>query len=161
MYKFRLSTEEETAERLRKGSCHIMAAAAGSEEAFARFYGQLRTVFGEPQENSDDYEAIYSYSVTAEDENGNRLLLEAYHGPSGAAIGGPVVSADEAEKEIHRNAAMELIDLVSSAEPSDYEWEGVYEDVPVNIKYVVKDGKVRTESSFPEGFEDFDPEDLM
>lgn len=161
MYKFRLSTEEETTERIRKGSCHIVAAAEGSEEAFARFYGQLRTIFGEPHDSSDDYEAIYSYDVTAEDGNGNKLLLEAYHGPSGAAIGGPVVGADDIEREVYEKAARELIELVNAAVPSDYEWEGVYADIPVNIKYVVKDGKVHTESSFPEGFEDFDPEAFM
>ena len=44
------------------------------------------------------------------------------------------------------SAANELIAFIESAEPSDYVWEGIYEDIPVNVKYAVKDGKAYTES---------------
>ena len=39
-----------------------------------------------------------------------------------------------------------------SAQPADYVHESVYEDIPVNITYTVKDGKAMVDSSFPEDF---------
>lgn len=150
MYKFRRATEEERRE-FHGGTHHIWGYEPASENDYALFFGKVITVFGKPDDMSDDWESMYSYLIAAEDEQGNKILLEVYHGPSGSAIGGN-------DGENYTQAAEELGQLILSAEPSDYEWEGVYYDIPVNIRYTVKDGKAYTESSFPD---DMDPEDFM
>lgn len=150
MYKFRRATDEER-KAFRGGTHHIWGFEPASENDFALFFGKAMTVFGKPDDMSDDWECMYSYLIVAEDEQGNKLLLDVYHDPSGSAIGG--MDGDD-----YKQASEELGQLILSAEPSDYEWEGVYYDIPVNIKYTVKDGKSYTESSFPE---DMDPEDFM
>lgn len=152
MYKFRRTTEEE--KKLRSFGGLILNPPCNGEEDYALFLGKALTVFGKPDYMSEDWESMYSYLITAEDENGGKLILEVYHGPSGAAIGGDYRS------ESAKGAAQELAKLILEAEPSDYEWESVYEDIPVNVKYIVKDGKVNVESSFPKGFEEMDDEDI-
>ena len=89
---------------------------------------------------------MYSYNVMAVGENGESFYLEVYHGPSGAAVGGKPFDISKEQEEIYMSAANELIAFIESAEPSDYVWEGIYEDIPVNVKYAVKDGKAYTES---------------
>ena len=43
-----------------------------------------------------------------------------------------------------------LLELIENTEPADYEWESVYEDIPANVKYIVKDGKATIESEISE-----------
>lgn len=149
MYKFRRATEEERKEC--RGGTHNIWGYGASEDQYALFLGKAMTVFGQPDDMSDDWESMYSYLIAAEDEQGNKIFLEVYHGPSGSAIGGR-------DGENYKQASEELVQLILSAEPTDYEWEGCYYDIPVNVKYTVKDGKAYTESSFPD---DMDPEDFM
>jgi len=110
------------------------------------FIGQTLTLFGEPDYWTEDYENIFSCVVSAE-HNGNIIFLDVYHGAGGPAIGGP--TGGEAEQ-----AADELAEIIVSAEPTDYEWEGVYEDVGVTIKMGVKDGEPYYESEMPEESEE-------
>lgn len=149
MYKFRNSTVEE---RKNSQACcgQWVYGSGASERKYALFFGKVRTLFGVNDSISEDWENMYSYNITAEDEQGNKLYLEIYHGPGGPSIATPF------DKELppdYEKAKAELIELISNAEPADYEWEGVYEDVPVNIKYIVKDGVAHVESEFPEDFE--------
>ena len=97
------------------------------------FMGQAITLFGQPDFVQPDYEAMFSTMVSAEDKDGNILYLEVYHGPSGPAIGG---NDDEQSKR----AADELASLIENAEPTDYDWEGVYEDFEITIKMGVRNG---------------------
>ncbi len=149
MYKFRRATEAERREW--RGGTHNIRGYGASEEDFALFLGKAMTVFGQPDEISNDWESMYSYLIIAEDEQGNEILLEVYHGPSGSAIGGK-------DGDDYKQASEELIQLILLAEPTDYEHESVYYDIPANVRYTVKGGKAYTESSFPE---DMDPEDFM
>jgi len=160
MYKFRIATESEADEAYRKysyGGEHIYGAGVGGEEVYALFLGKVITLFGKPDNLSDDWECMYSIDVTAEDENGNKLVLEVYHGPGGPSISTPI-KLEGAEAELYEKTAKELVKYIESAEPADYEWESVYYDIPVNVKYTVKDGKAGVDSEFGE---DFDPEELM
>lgn len=105
-----------------------------TERESSMFLGQVKTLFGEPDYITEDYEEMFSCAVAAKDQDGNILYLEIYNGASGAAIGG-------ANDEVSEKAANELIRLIINAEPTDYDWEGVYSDIPVNIKMGVKNGK--------------------
>lgn len=150
MYKFRKSTEEELSALENMGFSKLCSVydLKGTDEKYALFYGKLRTVFGEPDYTSDDYESMYSYNVMAVGENGESFYLEVYHGPSGASVGGKPFDISKEQEKVYMNAAGELIAFIESANPSDYVWEGIYADIPVNIKYAVKDGKAYTESEF-------------
>lgn len=158
LYTFRKATDEELAERNNQGFSRLCSVydLKCTDEKFALFYGKLRTVFGEPDYTSDDYEAMYSYNVMAVGENGESFYLEVYHGPSGAAIGGKPLNISREQEKVYMKAAGELIELIESAEPSDYVWEGVYEDIPANVRYTVRDGKAYTESEILEDYEDFE-----
>lgn len=138
MYKFRRATENERQQW--SGGTHNIYRYGNSDEQFALFLGKAITVFGQPDFMDTDYENMYSYLIVAENEE-DKLYLEIYHGPSGSAIGGK-------DGENYKTASEELAKLILSAEPSDYEWSGVYEDIPVNIKYTIKNGKVNVESEF-------------
>lgn len=162
MYTFRKPTEDELSDLENKGFsqlCNVYDILKMDEklvdEKFALFYGKLRTVFGEPDYTSDDYESMYSYNVMAVGENGESFYLEVYHGPSGASVGGKPFDISKEQEKVYMNATNELITLVESAEPSDYVWEGIYEDIPVNITYTVRDGTAYVESEFPEDMKDF------
>lgn len=111
-----------------------------TEKESSLFLGQVKTLFGEPDYITENYEEMFSCAVVAKNQDGNVLYLEIYSGPSGAAIGG--VNDEASEK-----AAKELARLIMVAEPTDYDWEGVYSDIPVNIKMGVKNGKPYYEES--------------
>ena len=163
MFTFRKSTEDEEKEMYKLGyGGEWIYGAAAREETFALFLGKVITRFGTPENLSKDWECMYSIPVTCEDESGSKLVLEVYHGPGGPSISMPCGQAAESmDLEPYKQAKAELIEYITGAEPSDYEWESVDEDIPVNVKYTVKDGKVKVESEFPEGMEDFDPEEFM
>ncbi len=105
-----------------------------TDQETSLFLGQVKTLFGEPDYITEDYEEMFSCAVVAEDQEGNKVYLEIYSGASGAAVGG--ANDDASEK-----AAEELARLIIDVEPTDYDWEGVYSDIPVNIKMGVKNGK--------------------
>lgn len=150
MYTFRKPTENELSALEKIGFSKLCSVydLKGTEEKYALFYGKLRTVFGEPDYTSDDYESMYSYDVMTVGENGESFYLEVYHGLCGASVGGKPFGISKEQEKVYMNAASELIAFIESAELSDYVWEGIYEGIPANIKYAVKDGKAYTESEF-------------
>lgn len=143
MFRFRSAPEKDNE---LQGTYKIWGLENGGDEEFALFLGRAITIFGQPDWMEDDYEAMYGYCIEAEDENGEKLVLDLYHGPSGAAIGG-------FDTQAHKQAAEELAQMILSAEPTDYECESIYEDVPVRLKYIVRDGKAYVESEMLD-FED-------
>lgn len=149
MYKFRNSTDEERKEN--PVHCGRWIYENASDEKYALFFGKVRNRFGVNDSISPDWEMMYSYNITAEDENGNKFFFDVYHGAGGSSIATPL---DKLTPD-YESAQEALIDYIESAEPSDYVWQGVYEDIPVNITYTVKDGKAVIESEFPENMEDF------
>lgn len=96
--------------------------------------GQLKTLFGEPLYISEDLEDQYAYCIMAVDGDGKEIYLHAYSGPSGAAIGG----GQDADS---RAAADELAERITSAHPSDYDYEGYYMDGPCSVKMGVRNGE--------------------
>lgn len=128
------------------GGSNICNIGDGSIQAVSRCLGQVITLFGQPDSITEDYEDVFSCGVSAEDEAGNVLYLEVYHGPSGPSIGG------DPHSEEHKAAAKELAELICSAQPADYDWEGVYADIPANIRMGVRNGKPYYESEMPEDF---------
>lgn len=96
--------------------------------------GQLKTLFGEPLYISMDLEDQYAYCIMAVDKEGKEIYLQAYSGPTGAAIGGEQ-DADS------RAAADELAGLIVNAQPSDYDYEGYYMDGLCSVKMGVRNGE--------------------
>lgn len=95
--------------------------------------GQLKTLFGEPLYITEDMEDQYAYCILAVSKEGKEVYLHVYNGPSGPAIGGKHDSDSLA-------AADELAELITSAEASDYEYEGVYWDGPCIVREGVRNG---------------------
>lgn len=140
-YKFRKATNEEISELERSGFCKFCSVygSEATDEKFTLFFGKLITLFGEPYYTTDDYEEMYSYWIIA--ENGqDKIYFEVYHGASGAAVGSKYIDKDSEQGKLYAKVANELIEFIESAKPSDYEWEGIYEDIPVKVKYAVKNG---------------------
>lgn len=109
------------------------------------FIGQVLNLFGEPDYTTEDNENLYSKAVCAEDKEGNVIYFEVYFGQSGPAIGGT-----DHRDEIIRKAADELAEIIMAAEPKDFEYKSVYEDLGVTIRMGVKDGRPYYESDIPE-----------
>lgn len=149
-YTFRNSTEEEREENSVHCGRWVYGLNAGDEQ-YALFFGKVRNRFGVNDSISTDWEMMYSYPVTVEDDSGNRFFFEIYHGAGGSSIATP---SEELTPD-YEQAQEALIDYIESAEPVDYVWQGVYEDIPVNVTYTVKDCKAFIESEFPEDMEDF------
>lgn len=102
-------------------------------EQVALVYGRLRGLFGEPLYEEEDTENQYSYCIIATAEDGKEIVLDAYSGPSGPAIGGH-------HDEESRAAAAQLVKYIQQAVPADYEYEGYYMDGPTRIRQGVKNG---------------------
>ena len=97
-------------------------------------YGRLQYLFGEPLYSSDDFENAYDYFILCTDEEGNTYQLTAYSGPTGPAIGGD--SDDPKLAEV----AEELEKYINAADYVDYDYEGVYYDYDVTVKFGIRDG---------------------
>ena len=156
MYKFRNASDEEAEkmwERQYAGEWIYDVGEVSGEDEFALFLGKVIACFGMNDSLSSDWENMYSYPIIAENEQGEELLIEIYHGPGGPSYSIPIDLKDDEEKEKYEQAAKALVDHIQSSEPADYELETVYEDIPVNVKYSVKNGVAKAESEFPEGLQ--------
>ncbi|MBO5560422.1 MAG: hypothetical protein J6A07_02080 [Firmicutes bacterium] len=125
--------EKAEPDHLSSGARILSVYPDGDQLDHSKFMGQAITLFGQPDRIENDYEDMFETGVKAKDKDGNKIYLYIYHGPSGPAIGG---SSDEQSKR----AADELASLIENAEPTDYDWEGVYEDLDITIKMGVKNG---------------------
>lgn len=98
-------------------------------------FGQLKTLFGEPLWTTPNVEEAYSYCISATDENNHTIYLDVYSGASGPAIG----SFDD--KQDCQEAAKQLRNYIlqSNAIPTDYDYEGTYEN-EIIIKMGIKNG---------------------
>ena len=100
----------------------------------ALFVGQVFAMFGMPDYMSADLENLLSYTVSAEDPEGNVIYLEVYFGPSGPAIGG------EPNDPIYAQAAEELADRIRRFTPIEYSYDCIYPDLDARTHLYVKDG---------------------
>lgn len=151
MFKFRKATKEEKSKIncMTYGRRWVYSNADMSDENYALFFGKMKALFGEPDEISDDWESMYDYSIVAEDENQNSFLLMVYHGAGGSSIAIPT-EHNNIDLTPYEQAEKELLEIIENTQPADYEWESVYEDIPANVKYIVKDGKATIESEISE-----------
>ena len=132
---------------------------AVTEETYALFFGRLRTVFGEPNDTSDDWENMYNYYIAC--ENGSETIyFSVYHGAGGPSILAPSLP-DKAAQASYDAAKRALIGYIEEAGPADYTWKGTYYDVPVNITYEVKNGRAKVTSEFPDDPSEFDFEEIL
>ena len=106
------------------------------------FVGQVVTLFGSENVNSDN-EDLLSYSIAAEDNNGDIIYLEVYYGPSGPAIGG-------LDGENYAKAAEELETLIRNTVPIDFEVTSVYGDLDITTTMGTKNGVGYYETVFSE-----------
>ncbi len=109
------------------------------------FVGQVITLFGD-KGTSEDNEALFDYTIAAENKDGDVIYLTLYYGPSGPAIGGY-------DGDNYMEAAKELEEIVRSTEPIDFECASVYEDVGVTIRMGTRNGKGFYETEMPEDWE--------
>jgi len=110
-----------------------------SEHNEVKIQGILRTLFGEPLFESDNYEDAYCYMIEAIDsENSNDLSLHfyVYQGSSGCAIGGLSLSTQMKE------AINQFKELLKNTEPSDFMYEGYYMDAFVKIRQGIQNGEI-------------------
>lgn len=126
MFEFNL---EKSAEIIRAGSsliCHV------SEDPVL-YYGKLQSLFGKPTYETEDLENQFNYCFTAKDEEDNKVIIYAYCGSSGPAIGG----CHDA-KSIE--AAKQLEEMIHNASIVDYEYTGYYMDGQMKVNTGIKDG---------------------
>lgn len=148
MYKFgKVSAKEYIAatEGIMYGGDNVYDIGEAGDEDFALFFGKCLTLFGDPNNSSDDWENMYSYFIKAVSGNGRVLYLTIYHGSGGSSVAMPVENRgiDIVPYEVARS---ELLRLIENAEPSDYEWSGIYRDIPERVTYTVTDGTAYAES---------------
>lgn len=119
------------------GTSNIMSLSdSGSDDyclGAALLYGRLRTLFGEPVYETDDFEDLYTYVLRCS-KDGSEVNVRVYFGPTGPAVGG---MQDEQSKE----AAAAIQELIREVEPADYSLEGYYFDGPSHIRAGVKNGQ--------------------
>lgn len=140
MYTF----EKTSRENILMGSSKIAGIyEIESGDKHSLFIGQVLTLFGEPDYVTESNENLCSWAVSAKNEDGNVCCLEIYYGPSGPAIGG--VNDSESKK-----AADELTGLITSAKPTDFHYDSVYEDLGVKVGMGVKDGEAYYNSDISE-----------
>lgn len=154
-FTFRKITNEEFREKTSNvtyGGDWIYEPGEAGDEDYALFYGQIQTVFGEPNSRSDDWENMYNYNIEATASDGKALYFMVYHGAGGPSVALPT-KLENSEEAAYRSASDDLTHIIDGAVPVDYIWEGVYEDIPVKIKYIVKNGEVRVESQMGDDFD--------
>ncbi len=147
MFTFRNATKEEAEEifKLSYGGNWIYDTGTAGEKEYALFLGKVMARFGKNGSLGTDWECMYSYPIAVEDENGNKYIVEIYHGSGGPSYSIPTDFENDDIKSKYEQAAKELVEYIESAEPVDYEWESIYADIPARIKYIIKDGKVTVE----------------
>ena len=106
--------------------CHV------SEEP-VEYYGKLQSLFGNPTYETENLEEQFNYCLTAKDETGDAVVIYAYSGSSGPAIGG-CSDAKSAE------AAKQLEDMIHNASVVDYEYTGYYLDGQMKVHMGIRDG---------------------
>lgn len=154
-FTFRKINNEEFREKtsnVRYAGDWIYQPGEAGDEDFALFYGKIQAIFGEPNSQSVNWENMYNYNIEATALDGKALYFMIYHGAGGPSVALPT-KLESSEKADYQSSSHDLIHIIDDAAPADYVWEGVYEDIPVDIKYIVKNGEVRVESQMGNDFD--------
>lgn len=129
-YSFRKATEDEIENFGGAKICSIYSLV--EYKNFPKAYGQLMTLFGDADSETEDLENQYTYFICATKKNGEKHIIMAYSGATGPAICG----TEDDEK-----AAKELVKLIRRTKPKDYDYEGYYMDGPCKEYMGVKHGR--------------------
>lgn len=149
-FTFRKISDEEFREKtsnIRYAGDWLYQPGEAGDEDYALFFGKIQAIFGEPNSQSDDWENMYNYNIEATALDDKKLYFMIYHGAGGPSVALPI-KLESSEEAAYRSASDDLTHIIDAAAPVDYVWEGVYEDIPVDIKYIVKNGEVRVDSKF-------------
>ena len=107
-----------------------------SEYNEVKVQGILKTLFGEPLYETEDYEDAYCYFIEAKDEKNESIRFNVYQGPSGCAIG-----ASGSYREL-KEVMDQFVDLLKNTKPSDFLYEGVYMDAYVKVRQGIQNGEI-------------------
>ena len=102
-------------------------------EELVLYYGKLQSLFGKPTYETENLEEQFNYCFTAKDESGDAVVIYAYSGSSGPAIGG---RSDTKSIE----AAKQLAEMIHNASVIDYAYSGYYLDGQMKVKMGIRDG---------------------
>lgn len=135
-YQFRALTKEEEMRVSIIGDrcCFIGNSPKIDGLYFARIYGSIRALFGEPIFQNIPDGILYSYCIEAKNAEDNVIYLEVYHGPTGPRIKGYL--GDEGIQ-----AANGLSELIAGTKPADYELSFFNLDGPSEVEFGVKNGR--------------------
>ncbi len=114
MYTFRNATDEERKNGIPTSYGDWIYDNQSREEKYALFFGKVRKLFGVNDSISDDWENMYHYLITAEDENSNKLYFLIYG--NSPAIGVPY--SGELTPD-YKQAKTELLELIENTLPAD------------------------------------------
>lgn len=132
MYQF--TAEKDESELF--GSSRIADLQLFHEHNEVQIQGRLRALFGEPLYETENLEDAYVYVIKATDASGTSLQFSVYQGGSGCGIGGRGMSAQMQE------AIEEFKQLLLSAKPVDFLYEGYYVDAYVKIRQGIQEGQI-------------------
>jgi hypothetical protein len=119
------------------GSSKIAGIQLFSEHNEVLIQGILRTLFGEPLYETNNYENAYCYVISATEESSNTsLLFTVYQGSSGSAIGGQSMNVELSK------AITEFNQLMKATKPADFAYEGYYMDACMKIRCGIRNGNI-------------------
>ncbi len=129
-------------EREEADNCYFLCNVESENLGWIDFYGSLCTLFGEPLYVNNNLENMFEYLLKAETGKGESIRFSVYFGQSGLAIASyREMNATDDIIELHKDAAAALIELVKNTKPSDYSYEGYYEDPSFIICCGIKNGE--------------------
>ena len=135
-YQFRALTIDEEKGVGTMGNCYRFIGDFPKIDGlyFARIYGSVRALFGEPIYQNIPDGILYSYCIEAKGAENNVEYLEIYHGPTG-----PRIKGYQGDKGIQ--AANEVSKLIIETEPANYESSFFNLDGPSKVAFGVKNGQ--------------------
>ena len=108
---------------------------------FGLFYAKCRTMFGEPNKETKEYECMYIYCIRATAPNGRSLYFCIMNDRNGPAAAIPS-EENGVDISVFYIALKELISEIYRTPASDYVWKGHTTDgTPRFLTFSVKNGE--------------------
>lgn len=117
------------------GYCNPIGLCGFDGKEQARTYGSLRTLYGEPDYETEDVEDMFQYRLLVKRSDGREAVLLAYSGATG-----PSLSSRPEDDDMKEGAAFALKKLLTETTPADYSYEGYYWDGPAKVEQGSKNG---------------------
>jgi hypothetical protein len=133
-FKFRSLTQQEAKKVNFSGDNHRYITELDCDGvSYAKFLGNIITLFGQPLYKNPCTGILYSYLIEAKNPEGEISYLDLH-----SASGGPTVFCDDNVEACQ--AAEELIRNILNARPTDYEYDFIGDELS-SIQSGVKNGK--------------------